>query len=241
MVLKHIYKNFDGICAVQDISFSLDASQVVGLVGDNGAGKSTLIKMISGRYQPASGEILVNDTKVEISSPVKARELGIEVVHQDLALCGNLRAYENIFLGREESLFRSIWSPLRKKSMQFRAQELLDRLQSDTDANRFTAGMSGGQRQAVAIARTLLSDSQLVILDEPLAAISIRQVQQVLDLIRRIKDEGKSVLLITHRLDDVFAVCDRILVMRRGQLVADRKADDFTVNELTGFITGASS
>jgi len=237
--LRSISKNFDGVSAVKDVSLDIVTGEVIGLVGDNGAGKSTLVKMICGDLAPSSGKFICQGNSVKIDSPTTARNLGIEIVHQDLALCGNLNASENIFLGRELRYFRSIWAPLKKFEMITRSKALIGMLQSDSSIDRLVQSMSGGQRQAVAIARTLLSSAQLIIMDEPLAAISVRQITEVMALIRNLKNEGKSVILITHRLDDVFSVCDRVVVMRRGEKVADRLTVDFSVNELTGLITGA--
>ncbi|HMO16632.1 MAG TPA: ATP-binding cassette domain-containing protein [Oligoflexia bacterium] len=237
--ISKLTKNFDGISAVSEVSFDIYSSQVVGLVGDNGAGKSTLVKMLSGVLEPSSGSIFCDGELIQIESPATAREMGIEMVHQDLALCGNLNASENIFLGREMRYFDSLWAPLKKEKMKERSESLLEILQSDSSASQLVQTMSGGQRQAVAIARTLLSNARLVIMDEPLAAISVRQIEEVLSLMKRLRDEGKAVLLITHRIDDVFSVCDRVIVMRRGTKVADQEIDKLTANELTGLITGA--
>jgi simple sugar transport system ATP-binding protein len=237
--LENISKRFDGLLALNNINLDIESGQIIGLVGDNGAGKSTLIKLISGNYSPSSGHIYIKNQEIFFETPLQARDAGIEVVYQDLALCGNLTAYENIFLGRESRYFPSIWSPVKTREMLEKSRSLISQLQSDTDVEKEVASMSGGQRQAIAISRTLLSDARLIIMDEPLAAISIRQVEQVLNLIKNLKQQGKAVLLVSHRLDDIFAVCDRIVILRRGEKVADRNTSEFTVQEVTGYITGA--
>ena len=237
--LNNISKNFGAIEALKDINFSLDKGQVVGLMGDNGAGKSTLIKIIAGVFQATSGKILYNDKQVNFSKPIDARNSGIEVVYQDLALCDNLTAAANIFLSRE--LFKKFFyfSFLDYKKMYDVSQNLFNELKSETRPRDLVKSMSGGQRQAVAIARTKLTDAKIVLMDEPTAAISVRQVAEVLDYIRQLRDQGISIILISHRMPDVFGVSDRIVVLRRGNKVADKKIADSSPEEVTGLITGA--
>jgi simple sugar transport system ATP-binding protein len=237
--LKGISKHFGAIQALNDVSLTIEPGEVVGLMGDNGAGKSTLVKIIAGNFPPSHGTIRVQDREVHFHKPVEARESGIEVVYQDLALCNNLTAAANVFLGRE--LRRGIW-PLRVldyATMYKRAAELFKELKSETRPRDLVKQMSGGQRQAVAIARTRLSDSKIVLMDEPTAAISVRQVAEVLNLIRRLRDQGIAVILISHRMPDVFSVCDQIVVLRRGTKVADKRIADSSPEEVTGLITGA--
>jgi simple sugar transport system ATP-binding protein len=237
--LKAISKHFGAIQALNDVSLTIEPGEVVGLMGDNGAGKSTLVKIIAGNFPPSHGSIRVQDREVHFHKPVEARESGIEVVYQDLALCNNLTAAANVFLGRE--LRRGIW-PLRildYATMYKRAGELFKELKSETRPRDLVKQMSGGQRQAVAIARTRLSDSKIVLMDEPTAAISVRQVAEVLNLIRRLRDQGIAVILISHRMPDVFSVCDQIVVLRRGTKVADKRIADSSPEEVTGLITGA--
>ena len=237
--LTGVSKHFGAIQALIDVSLSLDSGEVVGLMGDNGAGKSTLVKIVAGNYPPSDGTIAMQGRKVAFHKPADAREEGIEIVYQDLALCDNLTAAENVFLGRE--LMRS-FGPFRVldyRTMFKRASELFAELKSETRPRDLVRRMSGGQRQAVAIARTRLSEPKIVLMDEPTAAISVRQVTEVLSLIRRLRDHDIAVVLISHRMPDVFAVADRIVVLRRGQKVADKPMAQSSPEEVTGLITGA--
>jgi simple sugar transport system ATP-binding protein len=237
--LRGVAKHFGAIHALNDVNLTLEAGEVLGLMGDNGAGKSTLVKVIAGNFPPTHGDILLGGEKVHFSKPVEAREKGVEVVYQDLALCNNLTAAANVFLGRE--LKKGIW-PFRwldHAEMAKRAGKLFVELKSETRPRDLVRQMSGGQRQAVAIARTRLSKARMVLMDEPTAAISVRQVAEVLDLIRRLRDSGMAIVLISHRMPDVFAVCDRVVVMRRGNKVADKPIKDTSPEEVTGLITGA--
>jgi len=237
--VRGVGKNFGAIRALTDVNFSVDAGEVVGLMGDNGAGKSTMVKLIAGNFPPSEGEIAVDGKVCHFHKPIEARSEGIEVVYQDLALADNLTAAQNVFLGREVK--KGFW-PLRildKQAMIDRSAELFAELKSETRPRDLVKKMSGGQRQAVAIARTRLSNAKLVLMDEPTAAISVRQVAEVLELIRRLRSQGVSVMLISHRMPDVFAVCDRIVVLRRGSKVADKKTEFTSPEEITGLITGA--
>jgi simple sugar transport system ATP-binding protein len=237
--LKHISKHFGAIEAVKDVSFSLEAGEVIGLMGDNGAGKSTLVKMIAGNFRPSSGSILMDGQEIVMHRPLEARQHGIEIVHQDLALCDNLTAAANVFLGRELRIGVGPFRILDYASMYRRAGEIFMELKSETRPRDLVKKMSGGQRQAVAIARTRLSNAKIVLMDEPTAAISVRQVAEVLNLINRLRDQGVTVVLISHRMPDVFTVADRVIVMRRGTKVADKRIADSSPEEVTGLITGA--
>jgi simple sugar transport system ATP-binding protein len=237
--LKHISKHFGAIEAVKDVSFSLEAGEVIGLMGDNGAGKSTLVKMIAGNFRPSSGSILMDGQEIVMHRPLEARQHGIEIVHQDLALCDNLTAAANVFLGRELRTGVGPFRILDYASMYRRAGEIFTELKSETRPRDLVKKMSGGQRQAVAIARTRLSNAKIVLMDEPTAAISVRQVAEVLNLINRLRDQGVTVVLISHRMPDVFTVADRVIVMRRGTKVADKRIADSSPEEVTGLITGA--
>lgn len=237
--LQHISKHFGAIEAVKDVSFSLNAGEVIGLMGDNGAGKSTLVKMIAGNFRPSSGSILMDGKDIVMHKPVEARQHGIEIVHQDLALCDNLTAAANVFLGRELRLGFGPIKILDYATMYRRAGEIFAELKSETRPRDLVKKMSGGQRQAVAIARTRLSNAKIVLMDEPTAAISVRQVAEVLNLIRRLRDQGITVVLISHRMPDVFTVADRVIVMRRGTKVADKTIANSSPEEVTGLITGA--
>ena len=237
--LRAITKHFGAIHAVDGVDLHIEPGEVLGLMGDNGAGKSTMVKLIAGNFPPSSGEIVMEDRSVHFSRPVDARAHGIEVVYQDLALCDNLTAAANVFLGRELKRRVGPFRILDYPAMYARAAELFAELKSETRPRDLVRQMSGGQRQAVAIARTRLSESKIVLMDEPTAAISVRQVAEVLDLIRRLSEQGIAVILISHRMPDVFAVCSRVIVMRRGTKVADKPIDDSSPEEVTGLITGA--
>ncbi|MDB5506666.1 MAG: hypothetical protein JWR75_1304 [Devosia sp.] len=256
--LENVSKHYGAITALTNVSLTLNAGEVVGLVGDNGAGKSTLVKIIAGNFHQSEGTIKLGGQVVQIHSPKDARSKGIEIVYQDLALADNLTAAANIFLGRELTRFARTpqiselpWYKRRKwwqllipdildyRGMYKRAGELFAELKSETRPRDIVRRMSGGQRQAVAIARTRLSNPKIVLMDEPTAAISVRQVAEVLNLIRRLKDQGIAIVLISHRIPDVFAVCDRLIVLRRGNKVADKLVKDSSPEEVTGLITGA--
>ena len=237
--LANISKNFGAIQAVSDVSLSIAAGEVVGLMGDNGAGKSTLVKMIAGNFPPSHGTMRMDGREVSLSSPLDARRHGIEIVHQDLALCDNLTAAANVFLGREMRRKVGPVPVLDYGGMYRRAGELFRDLKSETRPRDLIKQMSGGQRQAVAIARTMLADARIVLMDEPTAAISVRQVAEVLNHIRHLRDQGIAIVLISHRMPDVFGVADRIIVLRRGRKVADKRTEDSSPEEVTGLITGA--
>jgi len=239
MELDAITKSFGAIHALQGVNLVVGEGEAVGLMGDNGAGKSTLMKIIAGNFPPTKGAIRIEGRKVEFSKPLDARDSGIEIVYQDLALCDNLTAGANVFLGRELKKRIGPFRYLDHATMFERAGALFSELKSETRPRDLVRQMSGGQRQAVAIARTRLSDPKLVLMDEPTAAISVRQVAEVLALIKRLKDTGHAVVLVSHRMPDVFEVCDRVAVLRRGIKVADKRIGDTSPEEITGLITGA--
>src|SRR5262245_11188586 len=237
--LQGVSKSFGAIHALNDVSLSIKEGEVVGLMGDNGAGKSTLVKIVAGNFPPTKGTIRIAEKEVHFHKPSDARAEGVEIVYQELALCDNLTAAANVYLGRE--LMKSVgpFKVLDYRTMYQRAGELFVELKSETRPRDLVKRMSGGQRQAVAIARTRLSEAKIVLMDEPTAAISVRQVAEVLDLIRRLRDQAIAVILISHRMPDVFAVCDRIAVLRRGRKVAEKAIADSSPEEVTGLITGA--
>jgi len=237
--LRGISKSFGAIQALSEVELSLDPGEVLGLMGDNGAGKSTLVRIMAGNFAPTTGEMRLDGEKLVLHRPVDARRKGIEIVYQDLALCDNLTAAANVFLGRELTRRIGPFRLLDYSAMYARAGALFAELKSETRSHDLVRRMSGGQRQAVAIARTRLSDPRIVLLDEPTAAISVRQVAEVLDLIRRLRDQGIAVVLISHRMPDVFAVADRVLVLRRGRKVAEKPIAASSPEEITGLITGA--
>ncbi|WP_404402002.1 ATP-binding cassette domain-containing protein [Pelagibacterium halotolerans] len=237
--LRNISKNFGAIQALSDVSLSVEPGEVVGLMGDNGAGKSTLVKVIAGNFAPSKGQVFISGKKAEFHKPIDAQRAGIEIVYQDLAICNNLSAASNVFLGREPTWQFGPLKIVDYGFMRKRAGELFARLKSETRPRDIVKRMSGGQRQAVAIARALLTDAKIILMDEPTAAISVRQVAEVLNLIRQLSDHGIAVVLISHRMPDVFDVADRVAVLRRGRLVASKKASDSSPEEVTGLITGA--
>jgi simple sugar transport system ATP-binding protein len=239
---RGISKRFGQVVALSDVSLALRRGEVLGVVGDNGAGKSTLMKCLSGLHPPSAGDILVEGRSVRLSSPADARALGIEMVYQDLALAGNLRIDENIFLGRE--LTRGV-GPLRvvdHKANQRRAVEHLDNLHIEVKSvAQRVEQLSGGQRQAVAIARATAFEARVVIMDEPTAALAVREVRKVLDLIKDLRNHGISVILISHRLDDIFYVCDRVMALFHGRNFADAPLSEIDRNEVIGWIMGNKS
>jgi simple sugar transport system ATP-binding protein len=237
--LRGIAKRFGAIEALAGVDLAIEAGEVLGLMGDNGAGKSTLVKIIAGSFAPSQGEMLLDGRVVRFARPGEARKAGVELVHQDLALCDNLSAALNVFLGREIVRKVGPFRFLHRAAMHSKAAELFAELKSETRPRDLVRSMSGGQRQAVAIARTRLADPKIVLLDEPTAAISVRQVGEVLELIRQLRKTGHAVILISHRMPDVFAVADRVAVLRRGEKVADKSISSTSPEEITGLITGA--
>jgi D-xylose transport system ATP-binding protein len=237
--LRAVNKSFGAVHVLQDVDFDAYPGQVTALVGDNGAGKSTLIKGIAGTQLFDSGEYLFEGKPVTVHSPKDANALGIEVVYQDLALCDNLDIVHNLFLGRELTK-RGV---LDEATMEKRATETLAGLSVRTvrSIRQQVASLSGGQRQTVAIARSVLWNSRAVILDEPTAALGVAQTEQVLRLVRRLADRGLAVVLISHNLNDVFAVADRISVLYLGRMAAQVIAKDVTSNQVVELITSSRS
>jgi D-xylose transport system ATP-binding protein len=234
--LEGVSKSFGPVQALSDVDFEVHPREVVALVGDNGAGKSTLVKTIAGIHSADEGRILFEGNEVRITDPTDAVQLGIATVYQDLALCDNLDVVENLFLGREEGTFA-----LDETSMEKQTGQLLSRLAVTIVDMRAEVGtLSGGQRQQVAIARSLLGDPKVVVLDEPTAALGVRQTAMVLDLVKRLREEGHAVVVISHNLADVFEVADRIFVLRLGRKAADLPAGETTQEEVVAAITGAA-
>ena len=235
--LRGISKQFGAVSALTDIDLDVHAGEVVALVGDNGAGKSTLVKIISGVYQPDEGEIVFLDRKVSPSGPKAAQELGISTVFQDLALCDNLDVVANLFLGQE----RRSRGLLDEVTMEKEAWRLLRSLGAKIPSVRIPiASLSGGQRQTVAIARSLVGSPRVVMLDEPTAALGVAQTAEVLNLIERLREQGHGVILVSHNMADVQAVADRIVVLRLGRNAAEFRVEDATTDALVAAITGAS-
>jgi D-xylose transport system ATP-binding protein len=242
LALKGVTKSFGPVQALNDVDFEVNSGEVVALVGDNGAGKSTLVKTIAGIHPADSGTIEFEGEPVTISSPPDAVALGIATVYQDLALCDNLDVVENLFLGREErSGGPPVLAPLDEVGMEKQTGELLENLAvTITDVRSEVGTMSGGQRQQVAIARSLLGVPKLVMLDEPTAALGVRQTAQVLALVKRLRERGFGVVVISHNLADVFEVADRIYVLRLGQEAGDFKAGEASQDQVVAAITGSS-
>jgi D-xylose transport system ATP-binding protein len=231
-----VSKHFGAVVALHEVDFHVHAGEVMALVGDNGAGKSTLIKCIAGIYQRDGGDVLFDGQPVDIHGPKDASQLGIEVVYQDLALADNLDVVQNMFLGREEldGVRR-----LNETAMESRAKNTLDSLSVTTirSVRQTVAGLSGGQRQSVAVAKAVMWNSRLVILDEPTAALGVAQTRQVLDLVKRLGEQGLAVILVSHNLHDIFEVADSITVLRLGQNVAEFKRTETTQTEVVEAIT----
>ena len=238
--LSQVSKYFGGVRALHDVDLTLGRGEVVALIGDNGAGKSTLVKVISGVEHPDAGELRVDGAPVHLDTPRAAAGHGIYTVHQDLALCDNLDAVRNLFLGQEIVGSRWTGSQLRRHRMESEARRVLDSLSVKIRSLGTPVGrLSGGQRQGIAICRALISDPRLVLLDEPTAALGVSQRAEVLELIGRLRDQGRGVLVISHDLKDVQQVADRVVVMRLGAKVAEFTRDQYTSSELVAAMTGA--
>ena len=233
---RGVHKSFGSVDALVDVDFEVRAGEVMALVGDNGAGKSTLIKCVAGIYSLDAGEIFSEGRKVSIHGPKDAAKLGIEVVYQDLALCDNLDVVQNMYLGREahDFLFR-----LKEPVMEAETSKVLRSLSVTTigSIRQQVASLSGGQRQSVAIGRAVMWNSRVVILDEPTAALGVAQTRQVLDLVRRLAEQGLAVVIISHNLHDIFEVADRITVLRLGRNAALFDRSETTQQEVVHAIT----
>ncbi len=238
--LRGVSKSFGAVQALYRVGLSVDAGEVLALVGDNGAGKSTLIKSIAGIHTIDEGEILFDGRPVTISGPKDSARLGIEVVYQDLALADNLDVVQNMFLGREETA--GLLHGLDQTTMERRARETLASLNVTTirSVRQTVAGLSGGQRQSVAVSKAVMWNSKVVLLDEPTAALGVAQTRQVLDLVRRLAQQGLGVILISHNLHDVFGVSDTITVLRLGQDVARFKTTQTTQAKVVEAITAGA-
>lgn len=236
VALRAIEKTFGSIAALRGVDLDLFPGECLGLVGDNAAGKSTLTKILAGVHEPDSGSILVAGEAVRFPNPAAARARRIEMVYQDLSLCDTIDVPGNLFLGRE--MARNGF--LRKQAMYEATREMLTGLQIRIPNLAATVGsLSGGQRQSIAIARAASFDPQVLIMDEPTSALAVAEVEAVLSLIQRVKIHGVAVVLITHRLQDLFRVCDRIAVMYEGQKVAERQIGETSLEDLVSLIVGA--
>ena len=237
-----LVKRFGGLTAVNDVSLDIYPGEVVALAGDNGAGKSTLIKMISGVYRPDGGHIYLGGKEITMASPLEARGLGIETIYQDLALCENLDATVNIFLGREPTKrLLGIFKQVDRGHMLAESNKVLERLDIKIpNLRRHIRQMSGGQRQAVAIARAVYWNARLVIMDEPTAALGVPEQRKVHELVKTLKSQNVPVIIISHNMQDIFAVADRIIVMRRGQKVGDVRATEVSDDDLVSLMVGSA-
>jgi ribose transport system ATP-binding protein len=241
--LADVRKHFGSVEALRGVTFSVEPGEVVGLVGDNGAGKSTLMKTITGVYQTDGGAIRFDGVSLAGKHPGEIRALGIEMIYQDLALARMQDVASNIFLGREPTR-QVLGTPIRiidRARIEREAEVMLKKLGARVPSVQYIVGqLSGGQQQSVAIARALTFNPKLVIMDEPTAALAVREVEHVLDLIRTLKAEKIAIILISHRLTDVFAVCDRIIALRQGTVVADEPIAKTSMNDVVAHIVGAA-
>lgn len=231
--LENVSKTYGRIRALQRVNLVVYEQECVGLVGDNGAGKSTLVKIISGAVQPDSGSIYWRGSKISVPNPRVARSLGIEMVYQDLALCDSLTVANNIFLGREPVIRIGPFALVRRRYLLQQANEVLSNLGiSQVDVTRKVKDLSGGQRQVVALGRAFVRAPKLLILDEPTAALAVPQAMRVLEVIRTLKQRGVSIILISHRLQDVLETCDRLYVLYEGKVVAEKYVADLNIEQL---------
>ena len=239
--VRSLTKRFGGLVAVDHMDMQVYPGEVVGLLGDNGAGKSTLIKMVSGVYHPDEGRIFFQGKEVKMVSPMDALELGIETLYQDLALAENLDAYSNIFLGREKTKpFLGFIKVLDHGFMAEESKKVLKRLEIEIPSlHNQIKTLSGGQRQAVAIGRSIYWNAKLLIMDEPTAALGVHEQRKVLDLVRLLRSQNIPIIVISHQLYDIFSVTDRLVIMRRGKKVAERITKDTNPEEVVGIITGS--
>jgi len=241
--MKSICKSFGPVRALDHVSLSLDPGEVLGLVGDNAAGKSTLMKVLTGAYFPDAGTVRFEGREVRWRDPHESRQAGVEMVYQDFALAGNLDITANIFMGREHTqpVLGSSLRLLDERTMEASARELLDRLKIQVKSVRLKVeNLSGGQRQAVAIARATAFQAKVVIMDEPTAALAVKEVGKVLEIIRGLKEHGIAVIIISHRMQDVFQVSDRIAVLRQGRNAGERLTKQTTMDEIVAMIVGAA-
>ena len=236
---KNISKYFGTITALENVNLTVREGECLGVVGDNGAGKTTLMKVLSGLYKPSIGSLYFEGNKEILNSPKDSQNQGLEMVYQDLALAGNLPIGENIFLGREPTKNFGFLRLLDYKKIKELSESHLNKLKIHVkSANQKVEELSGGQRQAIAIARATAFNSKIVIMDEPTAALAIKEVGKVLDLINNLKNMGVSVIIISHRMDDIFAVCDRVMAIFQGTNFADSELSKTSRDEVIGWIMG---
>ena len=238
---NNISKSFGSIQALESISFSVRENEILALMWDNGAGKSTLIKILSGVLQPTTGYIKIEGEKVDFDSYIQARDAGIETVYQDLAVAPNRTVWENIFLGKEvtkRSIPGRIFGVVDEAKMREESNETLDELGMDLNPNSKLKNLSGGQQQAVAIARAVQSDPSIIIMDEPTSALSVEAAQRIIDLIKRLRESGITIVLVNHNIDEVYQVADRMAVLATGNLAGVRSAGELSEDQLIQMMMG---
>ncbi len=236
--MKNISKYFGAVKALEDVSLQLYSQEILGLVGDNAAGKSTLLKVLSGVHLPDRGRLLVGGNDAGIRCPMDARRVGIETVYQDFMLAPNLDVVANIFLGRELTKWGRL-AKLEKKGMEEKAAKILKDLNADLGLlSNLVMSLSGGQQQIVAIARALLYNPKVILMDEPTASLSVRAIEPFLELVKNLKSIGCSIIYVSHRLPDVLAIADRIVVLRAGKLVAEKRKLETSLEEVVYFMMG---
>ena len=235
--MRNIYKKFGNVNALNDVDLILNEGEVLGLVGDNAAGKSTLCKILAGAHKPTSGRIIINNSEINFNSPADAKNNNIEMVYQDLSLCNSLDVAGNLFLGRE--IHKNIFGLkfLDKNKMRSTSTKILKDLSIKVPSTKSKVeNLSGGQRQSIAIGKDVSFDPKVLIMDEPTSALAVAEVKAVLELIKTVRNKGVSVIFITHRLQDIFKVCDRVMVMYEGRKVADKLINETTLQDLVELI-----
>lgn len=234
--MKDIHKSFGGLKALDGVGLDLRCGEVLGLVGDNAAGKSTLMKILTGFYHADKGTIFLDGKKVHLDSPKVSKRLGIEMVYQNLELCQNMNVSENLYLGREE-MRDPVFKFLKRKQMEKKSVEILRKLKIDIrEPRKRVDRLSGGQQQAVAIGKAVSFDPKMLVLDEPTANLALKEIGKVLDIVLQLKENGIPAIFISHRLDDVFQVCDRILVLRGGRLATVKKTSETNHDEIVHYM-----
>jgi ABC-type sugar transport system ATPase subunit len=237
VLMKGISKSFGHIKALSNVDLTLGYREILGLVGDNAAGKSTLLKTLAGVHTVDDGDILIEGKKVEIKRPIDARKLGIETIYQDFMLAPNLDITKNIFLGRERTGL-SFLGKLKKKEMDNEAVKVLDELGFSMPLRTRVLNLSGGQQQTVAIARALLHPPKVILMDEPTASLSVAAIERFLQLVKDLKEKGCSIIYVSHRLPDVLEVADRIVVLRTGKMVTEKKTSETDIEEIVNYMMG---
>jgi ABC-type sugar transport system ATPase subunit len=237
VLMKDISKSFGHIKALSNVDLTLGYREILGLVGDNAAGKSTLLKTLAGVHTADDGDILIEGKKVEIKRPIDARKLGIETIYQDFMLAPNLDITKNIFLGRERTGL-SFLGKLKKKEMDNEAVKVLDELGFSMPLRTRVLNLSGGQQQTVAIARALLHPPKVILMDEPTASLSVAAIERFLQLVKDLKEKGCSIIYVSHRLPDVLEVADRIVVLRTGKMVTEKKTSETDIEEIVNYMMG---